>query len=186
MQHPFLAVAAGDGLERDGVGAVIGLGEGECGEHLGARDRPQPPLLLLGAAVQCERAQREPALDGDDGAERAVAPRDLHRDQARGERRERRDERVLHAVVQEIELAQTAHEVEGVVGGIPRGVHAVADLVDERLRALPHGAVGVGDVGEHRVVVGAEALGHVVGRDGLTGEGHAARLPDTEYHRTRH
>ena len=60
------------------------------------------------------------------------------------------------AVVVEVELAHAPREVEGVLGAVPR-VHAGEHLVDEGLGAIPDRAVGGRDVGEHGVVVGAEA-----------------------------
>ena len=69
---------------------MVGLGEREGREHLAARDRREVARLLLVAAEQRERAQREAALHREDRAHRAVAARDLHVHESGGERREMR------------------------------------------------------------------------------------------------
>ena len=84
------------------------------------------------------------------------------------------------AVVVEVELAHASREIEVVLAAIPQPVHAGEHLVDEGLRAVPHGAVGVRDIGEHGVVVGVETTGDVIARDALAGHGgvaHPVRVP---------
>ena len=98
---------------------MVGLGQRERREHLAARDRREVPGLLLVAAEEGERAQREAALHGEDRAHRSVAARDLHVHEPRRQRREVREAVVLDAVVEEVELAHAPREVEVVLAAVP-------------------------------------------------------------------
>ncbi len=169
-ERPSLGGAGGRGLERDGVGAVVGFGEGEGAEHGAVGEGLQPPLLLLGRAVERQRPQRQAALHRQRGGEGAVVARDLHVDQAGRQGRGVRELGVLDAVGEQLELAHALHEVDRVGRGIPLALHARADLVGERLGGVPDRAVGIGDVGEHRVVVGVAAVEEVVVGDALAGQ----------------
>ena len=150
---------------------MVGLGQREGREHLAARDRHEPPRLLLVAAEERDRAQRQAALDRDDRAERPVAARDLHVHESRRERRRVPEPRVHEAVVVEVELAHAPGEVEVVLAAVPgpsmrgppRRCNAFARSQTSRSAS--------GDVGEDRVVVGAETVGDVVARDALAGNG---------------
>ena len=86
VEHPVVAVAARAGLERDGVRAVLGLGQRERADRLQPRHRRQPALLLLLGAEQVDRLHRQPRLDAEERAEAAVAAVQLHVHQAARER----------------------------------------------------------------------------------------------------
>ena len=118
-QDPAVLVAAGAGFQRDRVGSVVGFGEGEGAEHLGAGQRPQPPFLLFGAAEQPEGAQGQPGLHGDHRAEGAVTAGDLHVDQAGGERGDGGQQRVRDAVGEQVQLTQAVDQVQGVFARCP-------------------------------------------------------------------
>ena len=115
---------------------MVGLGEGEGGEHLAARDRPEVARLLLVAAEQREGAQRETALHREDRAHRPVAARDLHVHEARREGREVGEAVVVDAVGEQVELAHPAREVEVVLAAVPV---VVDDRDRSRRRSLARG-----------------------------------------------
>ncbi|MDQ1123144.1 hypothetical protein QE412_001717 [Microbacterium trichothecenolyticum] len=150
---------------------MVGLGQGEGTEHRARGEGTQPPLLLLGGAEERERAQGEPALHGEDGGERAVVARHLHVDQAGRQRRRDGQVGVVDAIGEEFEFSHASQQFDGVRRGIPFALHARADLVGEGLGPIPGGSIRVGDVGEHRVVVGVAATEQVVVGDAFSGEG---------------
>ena len=77
VEHPVVAVAAGEGLHARRVGAGARLGEPEAADHLALRHPRQPLLLLLLAAVPVDRAHRERALHRDERAQPGVAGLEL-------------------------------------------------------------------------------------------------------------
>ena len=58
------------------------LGEAEAADLFQARHRRQPFLLLLLRSVEIDRAHRQAAVHAEEGAERSVDARQLHRDEA--------------------------------------------------------------------------------------------------------
>ncbi len=58
------------------------LGEAEAADLFPARHRRQPFLLLLLRSIEIDRAHGEAAVDAEEGAERCVGARQLHRDEA--------------------------------------------------------------------------------------------------------
>ena len=77
VQHPAVAAPLGAGPEVRGVGAGLRLGEAEGTQHLAARQRLQPALLLLGRAVGQERGAVGRVVDAHHRGEPAVARGDL-------------------------------------------------------------------------------------------------------------
>jgi hypothetical protein len=85
-----LPVRAGRGFQRDRVGPVLGLGQRKRADLLQPRHRSQPALLLLLRPALRDRLHRQPSLHSQESAQAAVAPVDLHVDQAGRQRIYRR------------------------------------------------------------------------------------------------
>ena len=80
FEHVVVAVARRRRLQAVGLRADVRLGQAERAEHLAARERPQPPLLLrLVRPRHQDRADRA-VVDADDGRRGAVAGGDLLED----------------------------------------------------------------------------------------------------------
>ena len=77
VQHPAVAAPLGPGLEVRGIGAGVRLGEAEGAQHLAARQRFQPLLLLLRRAVGQQRRAVGRVVDAHHRREPAVGRRDL-------------------------------------------------------------------------------------------------------------
>ncbi len=134
---PRVAVAAGDGLEGDGVRAVVGLGQREGSEDRPVGESREPPLLLFRGAEQARVRRAESALHGEDRAQRTVAAGDLHVDEPGGQRRQARERRVLDAVDDEVHLAHPTGRLQWVLRAVPGIRHLRGDLVDVGLRPGP-------------------------------------------------
>jgi hypothetical protein len=77
VEDEIVAIAVGAGGDRRRIGAGMRLGEAEAAEHLAARQRLQPVLLLLVAAVLHRDAAGQRILHADDRRGGAVAGGDL-------------------------------------------------------------------------------------------------------------
>ena len=119
VDHPAVAVAAGGGLQRDGVRAVPRLGQRERPELVHPGHRRQPPLLLLLGAEHRDRPHRQPGLHAEEGAEAAVTPVQLHVDQAGGERAHRWAAVALDAVADDAQLAHLLDQRPRELGASP-------------------------------------------------------------------
>src|SRR5918997_7048765 len=160
VEHPLVAVAAGPGLERDRVRAVVGLGQAEGADLLHAGHGRQPAPLLLLVPEQGDRGHGEAGVDPEEGADAAVAPAQLHADQAGGHRAQPRAAVAGDGAAGQVEGGQLGHQLEGELGPLPvvvddrddllvaEGPHPVADLAlavaEEFVDAVE---VGRGDTG---------------------------------------
>jgi hypothetical protein len=81
VEDEIVAVAVGAGGDRCRVGAGMRLGQAEATEHLATRQRLQPVLLLLVAAVLHRDAAGQRVLHADDRRRGAVTGSDLLEDE---------------------------------------------------------------------------------------------------------
>jgi hypothetical protein len=169
VEHPAVAVAAGTGLERDRVRAVVGLGQGERADGVEPCHRGQPALLLRLGSEQVDRLHREARLHPEECPQAAVAAVQLNVDEAARERAHAGTSVPDDVLTIEAELGDPAHERQGQVGRLPV-------LVDRRQHLLVDEAAGgdevlpllVGELVADLEVVGRERLAEVrVGRDGV-------------------
>jgi hypothetical protein len=115
---------------------VVGLGERECAQRLQPGHGRQPaPLLLLGAQ-HGDRAHREPGLHAHERGQAAVAARELHGDQARGQRVDVRAAVAFDAVADDADASELLDQGPWELGALPvvvdLGQHV---LLDERAGA---------------------------------------------------
>src|SRR6185312_6328722 len=104
--HIGVAVAARRRLQRNRVGAVIGLGQREGADLLQPGHPRQPGLLLLLRSEHRDRLHGQPGLYADEGGDTAVATAELHVDQSGRERVHRRATVALDAVTDDAQLAE--------------------------------------------------------------------------------
>ena len=178
VEHPGVAVAPCGGLQRDRVGAVVGLGEGECADLVQPRHAREPALLLvLGAAVG-DRAHGESGLDADEGADAAVSAGELHGDQPGGQRVHGRAAVALQPVTDEACRAELLDDGPGELGPLPVVVDGGQDDVVDELSGPGQIAELVGGelvaqeevVGGQRIAdAGCQVLGHGVFSSSGTG-----------------
>ena len=83
VEDELVAVAAGARLQRDGVGAMVGLGQAEGADRLQRRHARQPALALLLGAEQVDGLHGEVRVHAEEGPDAAVGPRPLHAHEAR-------------------------------------------------------------------------------------------------------
>ena len=151
---------------------MVGLGEGEGGVLGAGRERLGPALLLLRRAQQHDRAQREPALHADHGADAPVDAGELHVHQARPERGEGAVAGHVQAVGEQVELAEAGDQLDRVLAAVPPVVDAREHLVGQGAGVGPGLQVLAGDVLKQGEVVSGG------GQEGFRGRGASLRGGD--------
>ena len=149
VEDPAIAVAHRAGPDRGGVGAGLGLGQTEAGEHLSLGHRHQEPPFLLLRAVAQHRHNADRVMHAEDRRDRAVAGSDLLKRQRIAD--------MVGPGPAIFRRHQHAHEAEFPEFG-------------ERLLRKPRLAVPFGRM-RHQLVAG-EFAGRVAQQDLLVGQSH--------------
>ena len=161
-QDVLVAVAAGRGLQRHGVGAVLRLGEPEGADLLHPRHRRQPPLALLLGAEHRDRLHREEAVHAVEGADAAVGARPLGGHQAGRDRAHAGGAVALDRAAGDAELGDLGHELEGELRPLPEVVDPRGDL---RVAEGAHPVADLDLLGLEEVLEGVEVRRHRLGHD---------------------
>ena len=163
VEDPVVAVAAGGGLQRDGVGSVIGLGERERPDRVQCGHRRQPALLLLLRAAHRDRLHGQPGVHAEEGAQRPVAAVQLHVDEPAGHGAHAGGAVAVDVLADDLQLGQPPEQVPGQLGLLPVvadvGQHLLVDEPpdgDEPLPLLP------GELLAHREEVRAQCLAEML------------------------
>ena len=165
----LVAVAARARLQRDGVRAVLGLGQRERADLLDAGHAREPALALLLGAEQVDRAHRQARLHAEERPEAPVAAVDLHVHEPPGERAHPRAAVALDVVADQAELAEPPEQRPGRLGPLPVLVDLRQHLlVDEAPRAQEVLPLLLGELLADEEVVGGQRLAEVL-------VGHACR-----------
>ncbi|MNL28409.1 hypothetical protein D3C87_1500500 [compost metagenome] len=137
VEHVVVAIAPGGGAQRGGVRADVRLGQAERAQHLAARQRRQPLLLLRVVGEGHQHAAHRAVVHADDGGGAAVPGGNFLEDQRQRQVVEPRPAQLFrhgHAIA--------AQRGQFLVHGLRKGLVAVPLRRlrgDDVLRELPHG-----------------------------------------------
>ena len=139
VEDVAVAEVAGPGLEDDGVGSVVGLGEGERADLLELRHGGEPAVLLLLRPEHRDRVHREAGVDAVERADRAVAAGELHRHQAGGEGAQPGEAVAGVGAAADVELGEAGEEGERELRLLPVAVDDRPDLLVAEAADLARG-----------------------------------------------
>ncbi len=167
VQHVAVAVLPSARRQRDRIGAVIGLGQGERAELFQPRHPRQPPLLLLLGAEQRDRLHRQPGLDPEERAEAAVAAVELHVQEPGRGRVEAGAAVAVDVVADDPELAEAADQRPGHLGTLPVAAdHRQHLIVYEHAHPAQQFELLIGELLAHQEVVGGQRMSEVFEQGG--------------------